>query len=484
MRIALLVVAFCTLSQNLPAQPSSTSRETFAKQVAAATQLLLDNDLLRTAQVGVAVVEVETGHVVQNYQANRSFVPASVLKLSTTATALSVLGSDYRFQTELCYTGGIVGGELRGDLVIVGGGDPTLGTDRPEGALALDALLARWTGAIQRAGITRITGQVVGDESALPGAAPRASWQWDDIGNYYGAGAGALMINENYYSVLLQQSSKFGNQPIIRGVEPAGIPIAWTNEVTSAAANSGDQSYIFGAPGSYDRLIRGTIPLGRGIFKVKGSLPDPALAAATWLEEALRGAGIEVVGGARAADRSVAVAGTLDTYYSPTLGAIARETNFESVNLFAEGIYKALALRWKTGADDERTGERLVDYWRDRGIAPDGWAQVDGSGLATDNLVTPLQLAQVLRKSANFGLPETVPVVGAEGTVKRLLRGDARATRLRAKSGTLSRVRAMAGYATRPDGTELAFVVIANNFTEKGGAIRRAFGDWMGAIVE
>ncbi len=474
----------CALSQNLLAQSDATAADAYATQVASATRRLLENDLLKTANVGIAVVEVESGRVIESYRGSQSVVPASILKVSTTATALAVLGSEYRFQTELCYTGGIVDGELRGDLVIVGGGDPSLGTDRPAGSLSLDSLLARWTRVLKAAGITKVLGNVIGDESALPGARPHDSWQWDDIGNYYGAGAGALMIHENYYSLRLQQSSKLGNRPIARGTEPSGIPLEWTVEVTSAAGNSGDQSYIFGAPGSYDRVIRGTIPVGKGIYRVKGALPDPALAAATWLRGALGEAGIEVVGDARAARDKVATVGTLDTYYSPKLGALAQVTNFRSVNLFAEAIYKALALRWDTGHDDDKTGEKLVEYWRDRGIASAGWAQVDGSGLASDNLITPLQLAQVLRKSVGYGLRETIPKVGEEGTVRGLLRGDDRAGRLRAKTGTLSRVRAMAGFATRPDGTELAFVIVANNFTEKGSDIRRAMGEWMGALVE
>ncbi len=484
MRILCLAFLIGALSQNAWAQPSATAADAYATQVATATRRLLENDLLKSANVGLAVLDVNTGQVIESYRGSQSVVPASILKLSTTATALAVLGSEYRFQTELCYTGGIVDGELRGDLVIVGGGDPSLGTDRPEGSLGLDSLLLRWTTALKAAGITRVTGHVIGDESVLPGALPHASWQWDDIGNYYGAGAGGLMIHENYYSLRLQQSSTLGNRPIARGTEPPGIPIEWKVEVTSAGSRTGDQSYIFGAPGSYDRVIRGTIPVGKGIFRVKGALPDPALAAATWLREALTAAGIEVAGEARTAQAPVATVGALDTYYSPTLGALAQITNFRSVNLFAEAIYKALAQRWGTVGDDDATGEKLVDYWRDRGIASGGWAQVDGSGLATNNLITPLQLAQVLRKSVGYGLRETIPRVGEEGTVRGLLRGDDRAGRLRAKSGTLSRVRALAGFATRPDGTELAFVVVANNFTEKGSDIRRALGEWMGALVE
>lgn len=461
----------------------------FEQRIARATAQLLADPLLRTATVGLAVVDVESGRVLSEHRGGKSAVPASALKLTTTATALAVLGSEYKFETQLCYTGRIIGEELRGDLVVVGGGDPTLGAGRPEGALELDALLARWVGAVRAAGIRRITGGVVADESLQPGAEPNANWQWDDIGNYYGAGAGALIIRENAYDLRLTRTARQGARPAIASVTPGGIPLTWTNLLRSGAPNSGDQAYIFGAPGTYERVVRGTIPAGRGTFKIKGSLPDPASAAATWLREALVEGGVEVAGEASAAQSRVATAGTLDTYYSPRLVDIAQLTNFKSVNLYAEALYRALGRRWQTLAadgspDDGATGERLVDYWTERGVDGAGWTQNDGSGLSPKNQITPLQLARVLRAAADYGLPATVPRVGSEGTVRRLLRGDARAKRLRAKSGTLSNVRALAGYATRADGTEVAFVAVVNNHGGKGSRIRRALAEWMAVLAE
>ena len=470
-----------------PPQPQvtiSAVAPTADERLAAATAALLDDELLRNATVALAVVDVRTGRIVESYQATRSQVPASLMKLTTTATALAALGAGYRFQTDLCYTGRIVDGGLEGDLVIVGGGDPTLGAGRPEGALALEPLLTRWVEAVRALGITRVSGRVVVDESLHPGAEPPPSWGWDDIGNYYGAGAGALNIHDNYYTVRLQRTANVGGRPSVHSTEPPNVPLRWTNELTSAGSRTGDRSYIFGAPGSYDRVIRGTIPAGRGLFGVKGALPHPAQSAAVWLSDALVAGGIAVDGAPTTSANRVATAGQVDTYFSPPLGAIAQLTNYNSVNLYAEAIYNALGAHWGTRGDGEATGERLVAYWLDRGVPSEGWAQVDGSGLATANLITPLQLAQVLRKSVGAGLRETVPQVGAEGTVGRLLRGDPRAARLRAKSGTLARVRAFAGYAERADGSEVAYVVIANNFTTRGGDIRRALGDWMAALVE
>ena len=479
----LLGVLALGLSPKLPAQTAAQQRLDLA------TEALLSDELLATATVSLAAVEVTSGRVLVNHRGHKSAVPASVMKLTTTATALAELGAEFRFQTELCYTGSIIGDELRGDLVIVGGGDPTLGAGRPEGALDLDDLLARWVGAVRAAGIRRISGGVLADESLLPGAEPNANWQWDDIGNYYGAGAGGLVINENAYVIRLQRTAREGGRPDILGVEPAGLDIRWTNLLRSGPANSGDQAYVFGAPGTYERVIRGTIPAGRGVFEVKGSLPDPARSAATWLREALTAGGVAVAGEAQTRRDRVATAGTLDTYYSPRLADIAQLTNFKSVNLFAEALFRALGRKWDTlagdgSADDGATGDRLVEYWAGRGVDGTGWTQADGSGLSPKNQLTPLQLAAVLRLGAGYGLPATVPQAGSEGTVRRLLRGDPRAARIRAKSGTLSNVRALAGYATRADGTEVAFAAIVNNHAGKGTAVRRALGNWVATLAE
>lgn len=486
-RIALAGLSLALLSG---LSPKLVAQDTaFQRRVERATAKLLGTPLLETATVGLAVVEVESGRVVSEHRGGKSAVPASALKLTTTATALAVLGSQYKFETQLCYTGRIIGDELRGDLVIVGGGDPSLGAGRPDGALELDALLARWVAAVRAAGIRRITGGVVADESLLPGAEPNANWQWDDIGNYYGAGAGAIVIRENAYELRLTRTARRGGRPAIASVTPAGVPITWTNLLRSGAANSGDQAYIFGAPGTYERVVRGTIPAGRGIFKIEGSLPDPAAAAARWLRDALAEEGVAVVGESRTAQSRVASTGTLDTYYSPRLADLVRVTNYKSVNLFAEALYRALGARWQALApdgspDDAATGERLVAFWAERGVDAEGWTQNDGSGLSPKNQIAPLQLARVLRAADAYGLREAVPEVGAEGTVRRLLRGDARARRLRAKSGTLSNVRALAGYATRVNGTELAFAAVVNNHAGEGARVRRALAEWMAVLAE
>ena len=451
-----------------------------------ATETLLRDEQLAHAALGIAVVDLASGEAIKSVNAGRSLVPASLMKVPTTATALAVLGADFRFETELCYAGAIDGeGTLRGDLLIVGGGDPSLGAGRPGNTLDLDGVLDRWARAVADAGIRRVEGSVVGEHSLDPGNEPSPYWQWNDIGNYYGAGAGALNVHENYYTLRLQRTAREGGRPQIVGYGPDPGELRWTNEVASGPAGSGDQSYIFGAPGTRDRVIRGTIPAGKGVFKVKGSLPDPPERAAAWLTERLRERGIAVSGTpAATTEPRGAGAAQLDVLRSASLGELVRLTNYRSVNLFAEAIYEATARALGADPTDQRAvGEAFADYWQRRGVAPAGYEQVDGSGLGMRNLITARQLAQVLRLSAG-DLRQNLPRVGAEGTVRSVMRGQSRAARIRAKSGTMKRSRGFCGYATLTDGREVCFVVMANNFSGSGRALRRKLGDWMGALVE
>jgi len=483
MRTSLLVLLCIFLTfrtQFLEAQGDA-----LVAKIEAATNKLLSNEQLSRGAIGIAVIDVESGKVLSAADPQKSLIPASLMKVVTTATALDVLGESYRFTTELCYTGTLENGVLTGDVLIIGGGDPSLGGGRPSGALRLTELLDRWADAIQAAGITKIQGNIIGEESLDPGAEPSPYWQWNDIGNYYGAGAGALMINENKYTLKLQRTANVGGKPKILAYDPDPGQLRWINSLLSGAANSGDQSYIFGAPGTMDRVIQGTIPAGKGVFKVKGSLPHPARHAADWLAEALEDRGIEITGDAIAATRPDAksLATSLDIFDSPTLKELVKQTNFKSVNLFAESFFNALGRHWGVQNDPAEVGERIVAHWKSRGLDTKGWEQFDGSGLTMRNMITPLQLTQLLQLVAETEVPGSLPKVGKEGTVRGVLRNQTAAARIRAKSGTLARSKGFCGYAETSEGRQIAFTVIANNFTGKDKTLRASLGQWMSALV-
>ncbi|MCB9286029.1 MAG: D-alanyl-D-alanine carboxypeptidase/D-alanyl-D-alanine-endopeptidase [Lewinellaceae bacterium] len=453
---------------------------------AAANRLAADPSL-KNGSLSISVIDVESGRLLASNEPERSLSPASNLKILATASALVLLGPDYRFQTRLeCDDALSEEGVLSGNLYLSGFGDPTLGSPLMEGALPMDALLERLRMAVQQAGIRRIEGNVVGDASAFGSNSSVGSWQWEDMGNYYGAGAWALNMHENLHYLLFQQQGELGATPPIVRIEPEVFGLKFINEVASAARGSGDNAYIFGAPYQFNRYVRGTIPVGSGIFTIKGSIPNPPLFAAQWLRQSLAMVGILSAGASnRVSGRPGSGRRQLYTHYSPPLSDIVNRTNMESVNLYCEAMAKVIGWE-KRGEGSTAAGlETIRSYWEEQGLNLEGCYLSDGSGLSEANAVTSLFLARLLRlmalKEEAFFRPfyESLPLAGRSGSLKNTLKGTAAEGNLRAKTGTLERVRALSGYATARNGRLLAFSIIVNNYAGSGGAIRQKMERFM-----
>ncbi len=445
--------------------------------VQAGLDALARDPALKHASLSACVIDVASGKVIAAYEADRSLSPASTQKLVTTATALAKLGSDYTFRTELAYDGEIgERGVLSGNLYLTGAGDPSLGSDQLEQTADLPDLMERLRLAVQQQGIRRIEGYVVGDASRWGTAATGNTWQWNDLGNYYAAGAWALNVHENLYYLHFQQTPTVGKSPRIAEIEPVVPELSFLNEVTTAGPRTGDNAYIYGAPYTYLRYVRGTIPAGRGRFTIKGSLPDPPLFAAQQLADQLLTVGIVTTAGPTTLSE-LANQGfqpqrrqVLYTHTSPPLRDIVYRTNQKSVNLYAEALLRTLGKEIKNEGSDRAGIEVIYDYWKQQGAPLGGVFLEDGSGLSADNGLTTRFLATLLRNSARDQrvfdalLPSLPEINGA---------------RVRAKSGTLARVRSYAGYATTPSGRQLAFAIIVNRFEGSGGAMRRKLMAWM-----
>lgn len=445
----------------------------------------LANDVsLRHGTLSVSVIDIESGQLVASHEANRSVIPASSLKVLTTATALGLLGENYTFKTELQYDGSISDGVLNGNLYIKGYGDPTLGSDQMEGATSLENLLLEWNNSIQKAGIRQINGSVVGDASYFESRTIAPSWQWNDIGNYYGAGPLGLNIHENLYYLHFQQTSRLGATPKVAEVSPKIPNLTIHNELRSAGRGTGDNAYIYGAPYSYIRHVRGTIPVGSGIFSIKGSMPDAPLFAADELTKVLQRYGTTVQE-APSSQMTLSTRNmpqrqrtTIFTKYSPALRDIVKRTNMKSINLYCENFVKTL------GAEQQKKGTRdaglqvIKNFWKNKGLDLNGFYIEDGSGLSARNAVTSYHLAKIMQLAARDSriykaLYDSLPVGGQSGSLKRMFRGTSAVGKIRAKSGTLKRVRSFTGYATTRAGKEVAFSIIVNNFSGSGGAMRK-----------
>lgn len=449
---------------------------------------------LRPASWGVAVVDLRSGKLLVSHDPQRSLATASTMKAITTATALEILGPDFRFETRLAYDGNIADSVLTGNLYLIGDGDPTLGSDRFGPQYEMEAMLNQFVQAVKAAGIKRVQGAVIGDASVFTSQLVPAKWSWEDMGNYYGAGTAGLNIHENAYRLDFR-SGRTGTLTDILRTEPSMDDLIFINEVIAGPPGSGDQAYIFGAPYSPQRYVRGSIPPNRASFSIKGSMSDPAQTTATWLRQELIDCGIFVNGPATTVRELWAQEGVpmttrqpLHSFRSPPLAEIARATNFQSVNLFAEALAKRLAVARRRPGSTEAAVKVMADHWRARGVNPQGLYLRDGSGLSPNNGVSALQLAQILAKTAEgeagAAFYASLPTAGREGTLRSMLQGTAAEGNLRAKSGFISGVRSYAGFVDLPDGRRVAFAMIANQFACGAGAMRRKLETLMAALAE
>lgn len=422
---------------------------------------------LANASVCIAVSDYQTGESLIKSVPQLSLVPASILKLVTTATALEVFGPDFRFQTTLSYFGTIRNDTLFGDLQILGGGDPTLGSKYfPEYNYFFD----KWINAIRRKNIRVITGNLLLDASIYEPQMIPNTWIWEDIGNYYGAGASGISVYDNLYEIHLSSPKEAGKLTKIAQINPEIPGIEIQNEVLSSDLNS-DLAYVFGSPMENRRVIRGTIPKNRDDFVIKASVPDPGVLLASEFRKKLVINNISVSGETKVGKAKNSVDSTivLSVIQSPPLREIIKITNHESVNLFAEHLLKQLAFS-RSGLGTTKDGCKfVVEFWQGKGLDMTGFYMNDGSGLSRFNALTANQMVEILNymktKSAySTDFYRSLATVG-NGTLTVFRNENFPNQCLRAKSGSMTRVRCYAGYLTTESERELSFSIMLNNFS-------------------
>lgn len=418
------------------------------------------------SSVGFVVTDMLTGEILASENPDLLLAPASVAKLFTTASALEILGSGYRYETRFLLQGTLdpVQGVLDGNLVVRGGGDPTTGSVYFRKNGKEEDPFATLAEILKIKGIKRITGSIVPDVSAFGEWSVPRSWMWEDIGNYYGATPGALNILDNTVRLLFNSSSQAGEQAVLTGTDPDLPGISWISEVSSGT-NNRDLAYVYGSPWGTRRYIRGTIPAGRTGFGVKASMPNPAEVYINLLRRRLEDAGISA-GREIQFSISESEALSLHTIWSPPVAEICSVLNHESVNLLAESLVMQLAYK-SNGYGDHDAGMELMRSFIREKITGEPFFLEDGSGLSRFSAVTARQLNNLLlhmSRSNNAGAFRSgLPVAGA-GTLRSFRTSDFPGYTLRAKSGSMTRVRAYAGYLVCQSGREVAFSVMVNNF--------------------
>ncbi|WP_167612674.1 D-alanyl-D-alanine carboxypeptidase/D-alanyl-D-alanine-endopeptidase [Maribellus sediminis] len=444
-----------------------------------------------TAGFAFLAIDINSGAVVAQYNADKCLKPASTQKLISTATVLELLGPDCRFETTIEYTGEIdrTNKILHGDIIIKGGGDPTLGSKYFD-TTKDHQFLNDWVTAIKAAGIDSVAGRIIADDRIYSNEVP-PGWSWSDMGNYYGAGPCGLSIFDNYYSLYFD-TNNFGDTVRIAKIKPEIAGLTFDNTITADSIIY-DDSYIYGAPYTYNRYIRGHLPIHRNSFEVKGSLPDPALTAAIALDSSLK---LERVGTERAPTtvelekvNPGKATKVLYTTYSPTLSEIIEQTNVHSVNLFAEHCLIQAGVAMGAAPETEIAADSMVSFLEKNGVDTRGMQIFDGSGLSHYNAISPRQMVALLthmkKESPYFEtFFHSMANAGETGTIRNMFKGTAAERQLRAKSGTINKVKAYAGYVTSESGREIAFSMVVNNYSCSSSEARDQLEKLMVSLAE
>ena len=431
---------------------------------------MTEDPTFKHATISLYVINTMTGKPVTDVNTEVGVAPASCQKVITASTAFALLGHDYSYKTTIGYTGNIVNGVLNGNLILKGSGDPTLGSYRYEQAKE-DNVINDFKNAIQQAGIHEITGHVFADESLWDDEATPNGWVWQDIGNYYGAGARALNWRENQYDLYLKSGNNIGDPVQIAGTKPAFVAgLNLKSKVTSAPKGSGDNNYIYIPLNDQYGYVRGTTPVDEDHFTISGAMPHPAVQLALTLEAALKNRPIEKIAADYPTDYNPQPAKVFYTYNSPVLDSIIFHFLRRSINLYGEALIKTLAYNFtKTGTTDKGV-EVIQNFWKDKGIEPYAINIVDGSGLSPSNRVTTRSLVTVMeyaRKQSWFpSFYEALPTISG----------------FKMKSGSINGVISYTGYLKGKDNSQYTFSFVINNYDGSGNDVRKKMWKLLGIL--
>jgi len=456
-----------------------------------AVERVLEASPMDQVHFGVLVVDARTGRTLYSRNAHRKFVPASNQKILVTATAISLLGPDFRYETELWATGSLIGTLLDGDLVVLASGDPSM-SDRfwPTG----EAALAAMADSLVDKGLTHLGGSVFVDVSAWDSATVGPTWEVEDLRFAYGSTGGAFTIDEGEITVVVSAGPAVGSPANVEWW-PVGTPDYVRSRIKTVPPDSSTRVRPSYLPESRQLVLEGQVEL-YATDTLSFAIRDPVRQSVAALGNAIEAAGIEVQGGAEVAwtegyrvgrgclsgaVRSCPNAGLVLTMESPPLSELTAQILERSQNWMTEQLIRTLGDElgeqgsWSEGVDV------IQDFLTDEvGVDSLDVAARDGSGLSGYNLVTPRALIQILQYMSagpNAGVYRSaLAEPGEEDSTleNRLLDLE---DRVWAKTGTISNVNSLSGYLVRDDGTELIFSILSNGSGLPASRVRAAIDD-------
>ena len=507
-----IVGTIALIAAAIPAPTLVAAQAPASRQAAIADQIeaILERPSARRAFWGIEVVDLRAGETVFEHNADKLFLPASNAKLFSTALALRRLGADYRFTTTVVSAAQPdENGVLDGDLRLVGGGDPNLSARivpydrRREYGADRMAPMKNLARQIYEAGLRKVRGDIVGDDSRYVWEPYPPGWSYADTLLNYGSPVSALAFNDNLIAVHVTPGGAAGRAARVRSTPPVAYFSIANRTATAAARTVAAGLDIRRGSAPSELVVFGGISLRSRGRSFKLAAGDPARYAAAALRKELEAFGIEISGATRSehlfpdrAHNLISRAAPRKTKpyksvfaarASPPLKEAIRIVNKESQNLHAEMLLREAALHERNIAGIRSTVEELRDFLKEAGLAPGEYYLRDGSGLSRHNLVTPSGTVKLLAYMWNSPDRKTyldsLPVAGRDGTLDwRFSRTPARG-RILAKTGTMSHVTALSGYAAAADERAFAFSIYANNFGISTSYVRSLIDRIAAAIV-
>src|SRR5690348_8544942 len=478
-RIVSLLLVFSIFSTGVFAQTAAP--KTVAELQTRISQILAKPELA-PAMVGVKVSSLDTGRVLFESNSDKLLRPASNMKIYTVATALDRLSPDYRFVTSVYAPARPdPSGVVHGDLRIYGRGDPSIAARFNNGDYfkTIDDLAAR----IVAAGVKRVEGDLVGDESYFVGPKYGAGWEWEDLTWYYGAEVTPLTVNDNALDLFIKPGATVGEPAVITTGPPDPL-LTVVNRVTTSAKTTVRDISIHRGLNENTITITGTIPVDDRGYTGGIGISHPALLFVYLLRNSLAHKGVVITGKSRTTGEialpsvssvSSVAQEEIVTFQSPPFSLIAAQTLKPSQNLYTELILRTLgkvspppATPIPNATSEELGLEAVKTFLKTAGIRPESLVLDDGSGLSRNDMITAEASVQLLTFMSKHRYAdvfrEALPIAGVDGTLRNRFKGTPAENNVRAKTGSLSSAASLGGYLTTAGGEKVAFSIMVNNY--------------------
>ncbi len=422
-----------------------------------------------SATWGVLVKSLKTGEIIYKRNADKLFIPASNMKLFTSAAALLLLGSDYIYETNFYVNGGLEKGVLKGDLIIQGAGDPTISSRFYSGNQI--KIFEDWADTLKAKGIWVISGNIFGDDTFFDNVGLGNGWTWDYESSWFEAPSGALSFNDNCVEIKIEPAEV--NFPAKVSVIPYTKYISLVSKVITVDESVESSLSVLRQRGTNLISVTGNIKKDSKPITEHVSISDPTMFFLTVLREVFERKGIVIqgrIGTIKSSEKNIIPNDLtpLYTHRSVPLKIIIKELNKNSNNFYAEQLLKTIGLEIYNYGTVENGVKACKEIFNTMGINPENMVMADGSGLSRLDLVTPRQIINLLSfmyKSDEFSkFYESLPIGGIDGTLIDRMKKTAAENNVHAKAGYNNNVSALSGYLKTISGEPLVFSIIVNNY--------------------